>query len=438
MQGYVDPGKIPFKVQAMAVALREHGGRPFIVGGSVRDVLLGRAPSDWDIAVNMEPEQILGVFPGACTVGIEFGRVSVGDVDVVSLRAEKDYADRRHPGQVFFGVTLGKDLERRDFTINAMAWDPFTGEIFDPFGGLIDLENKTIASVGEPLVRFEEDPLRILRAVRLRNSLGFNFDPDVTQAIRDAHNLLSKIPGERLFTEIKRILLSPSVYQGIMDMYDYDISTVILPEINRAPDAIARAVSACRSDLAARLAVLVGGPGLPVSEVSKQVNRLKHRFNLPVSLVQDVQWLVYNCGPDIILNEQSLPKAHRRLWKQWDGYKSDPVYVARLIVHHWGIRQFERLIDVKHAIWLGFGNGGFPKAYLHLVAGLWAIQESNIQEIGVVAVNGTDVMQLLNIEEGHIVGDALEYLEEMVLRYPELNQKKALSEILLKWWDKQT
>jgi tRNA nucleotidyltransferase (CCA-adding enzyme) len=258
MRGYIDPSKIPFKVLAIASALRDSGGNPLIVGGPVRDVLLGKQPLDWDIAVNMDPHQVLRVFPGACTVGIEYGRVSVGDVDVVSLRAEKDYHDKRHPSQVMFGVPLEKDLERRDFTINAMAWDPFTGEIFDPFGGLNDLERRALVCVGLASERFEEDPLRILRAVRLKTCLGLNLDAELVEAIRACKGLLSQLPGERVFAEVKRILVSPSAYQGIVDLYEYGISAVVLPEVDKAPNQAAVGISVCQPDLATRLGVLLG------------------------------------------------------------------------------------------------------------------------------------------------------------------------------------
>ncbi len=437
MQAHVDPQKIPFKVRAIASALRESGGRPLIVGGSVRDVLLEKTPSDWDIAVNLDPEEILGLFPGACTIGIEFGRVSVGDVDVVSLRAEKDYQDRRHPSQVTFGVSLEKDLERRDFTVNAMAWDPFTGEVFDPCGGLDDLERRMLACVGDPLLRFEEDPLRILRAVRLKNSLGFNLDAGVAKAIAGARGLLSQLPGDRMFTELKRILLSPSAYHGIMDMYGYGISTMVLPEMNRAPIQIAVAVSTCQPDLATRLAVLLGLKGLH-DEDSEGVHGLKLRFNLPVSLVQDVEWLVCHCDPEGILDNRALPKGHWGLWKEPHGYANDPGYFARRIAYHWGIRQLERLIDVKRAIWLGLGNSGFPKGYLFLAAGLWALAQSDCQHFMDIAINGNEIMQLLDIEQGQVVGEAFEYLEDIVLQNPEKNRKQTLSQILLGWWGKRT
>ena len=297
-----------------------------------RDVLLGKQPQDWDIAVNMDPQEILQVFPAACTVGIEFGRVSVGDVDVVSLRAEKDYCDKRHPSQVMFGVPLEKDLERRDFTINAMAWDPFTGEIFDPFGGIKDLERKALVCVGNARERFEEDPLRILRAVRFKTCMGLNLDGEVVEAICASKHLLSQVSGERVFAELRRILVSPSVYQGITDLYGYGLSAIVLPEVDKAPDQAAAGVSVCHSDLAARLAVLLG-----ITETG--IDEVKTRFNLPLALAKEIEWLVLNCDPQIILDNRSLPKGRSGLWKQSHGYNNDPGYLARRIVYHWGARQ---------------------------------------------------------------------------------------------------
>lgn len=431
MKTYVDPGKIPFKVLAIASALRDKGGTPLIVGGSVRDVLLGRPPLDWDIAVNMDPYEVLQVFPGACTVGIEYGRVSVGDVDVVSLRAEEDYLDKRHPSQVTFGVPMEKDLERRDFTINAMAWDPFTGEIFDPFGGLNDIERRTLVCVGVASERFEEDPLRILRAVRFKTCLGFNLDPELVQAIGTCKHLLSHVSGERVFAELTRILMSPAVYQGIMDLYEYGLSAVVLPELDKAPTQAAAGVALCRPDLAARLAVLLGITGAGVHD-------LKLRFGLPGKLVKDVEWLSLNCDPEIVLDNRTLPKGHFGLWKQSGGYNNDPGYIARRIIYHWGREQLERLVEVKRAVWLGLGKGGLPKGYLYLVSGLLSVSEADPQGFMKIALDGNQIMEILGVEPGRLVGEALEYLEDVVLQDPELNQEQTLTQILLEWWRKGT
>ena len=437
MQGYIDPGKIPFKVQAVASALKEGGGKPFIVGGSIRDIMLGKNPSDWDIAVDLSPGQVLSIFPGACTVGIQFGRVSLGDVDVVSLRAEKEYADRRHPDEVTFGVAIEKDLERRDFTVNAMAWDPFSGEVFDPYGGLYDLKRRALTSVGEPLVRFQEDPLRILRAVRFKNTLGFNLDPGVVQAISESKGLLTQLSGERIFVELKQLLLSPSVYRGIMDLYDYGLSSIMLPEIGKAPEAVAKALSLCSPDLTSRLAVLLGVAcvGLPRREDMEQ---LKARFNLPAAMAQDVVWLALNSLPEGILNKDTLPGGLKRLWKDEPEFWGDPGYIVRRIVFHWGAKQLERLLDVKQAIWRGMGNAGIPRGCLFLASGLWVSQRDwplDFQAFR-VALGGDDIMELLDIKEGHAVGQALEYLEEMALRFPDMNDKESLSKILLEWWNR--
>jgi len=393
--------------------------------------LLGKQPLDWDIAVNMDPHQVLRVFPGACTVGIEYGRVSVGDVDVVSLRAEKDYHDKRHPSQVMFGVPLEKDLERRDFTINAMAWDPFTGEIFDPFGGLNDLERRALVCVGLASERFEEDPLRILRAVRLKTCLGLNLDAELVEAIRACKGLLSQLPGERVFAEVKRILVSPSAYQGIVDLYEYGISAVVLPEVDKAPNQAAVGISVCQPDLATRLGVLLG-----ITETDADI--LKLRFNLPVSLAKEVEWLALNCDPEIILDKRTLPKGHSGLWKQSQAYNNDPGYLARRIVYHWGTRQLERLMEAKRAVWLGLGNSGLPKGYLFLAAGFWSVFNSECQDFTNIALDGNGIMERLGVEQGEVVGEALEYLEDVVLQNPKMNEKQTLSQVLLEWWRKRT
>ncbi|HRC53328.1 MAG TPA: CCA tRNA nucleotidyltransferase [Bacillota bacterium] len=441
MKKFIDTSKIPPEVVNIAQKLKESGGEPYIVGGSIRDILLGKTPSDWDIAVNLRPEEVLAIFPNALTIGIEFGRVSVGNVDVVSLRGEADYQDRRHPSKVHFGVSIDKDLERRDFTVNAMAWDPFSGEIFDPFDGYKDLCLRVLNSVGDPFVRFQEDPLRILRAIRFKDTIGFNLHPEVIEAILESKELLAQVSGERIFVELRYLLLSPSVYQGVVDLYQYGLSAIVLPELNAHAEEIGVALSACSPDLLTRLGVLFGFiyGGSSLEEIDDAVEEFKDRFNLARYLAEDVKWLAANSDPRGLVRQETFPMRKAYLTSEDQPTWVDPEYVARRIVYHWGKCRLEQLIEVKQAIWRAMGQTGIAQGCIFLARGIGSLSQDQIEDIETMrlALGGNEIIKILNIRPSPIVGDALDYLEEMVLRDPKLNNKESLSEILKQWWSER-
>ncbi|HOV66291.1 MAG TPA: CCA tRNA nucleotidyltransferase [Bacillota bacterium] len=441
MKKFIDTSKIPPEVVNIAQKLKESGGEPYIVGGSIRDILLGKTPSDWDIAVNLRPEEVLAIFPNALTIGIQFGRVSVGNVDVVSLRGEADYQDRRHPSKVHFGVSIDKDLERRDFTVNAMAWDPFSGEIFDPFDGYKDLCLRVLNSVGDPFVRFQEDPLRILRAIRFKDTIGFNLHPEVIEAILESKELLAQVSGERIFVELRYLLLSPSVYQGVVDLYQYGLSAIVLPELNAHAEEIGVALSACSPDLLTRLGVLFGFiyGGSSLEEIDDAVEEFKDRFNLARYLAEDVKWLAANSDPRGLVRQETFPMRKAYLTSEDQPTWVDPEYVARRIVYHWGKCRLEQLIEVKQAIWRAMGQTGIAQGCIFLARGIGSLSQDQIEDIETMrlALGGNEIIKILNIRPSPIVGDALDYLEEMVLRDPKLNNKESLSEILKQWWSER-
>lgn len=441
MKKFIDTSKIPPEVVNIAQKLKESGGEPYIVGGSIRDILLGKTPSDWDIAVNLRPEEVLAIFPNALTIGIEFGRVSVGNVDVVSLRGEADYQDRRHPSKVHFGVSIDKDLERRDFTVNAMAWDPFSGEIFDPFDGYKDLCLRVLNSVGDPFVRFQEDPLRILRAIRFKDTIGFNLHPEVIEAILESKELLAQVSGERIFVELRYLLLSPSVYQGVVDLYQYGLSAIVLPELNAHAEEIGVALSACSPDLLTRLGVLFGFiyGGSSLEEIDDAVEEFKDRFNLARYLAEDVKWLAANSDPRCLVRQETFPMRKAYLTSEDQPTWVDPEYVARRIVYHWGKCRLEQLIEIKQAIWRAMGQTGIAQGCIFLARGIGSLSQDQIEDIETMrlALGGNEIIKILNIRPSPVVGDALDYLEEMVLRDPKLNNKESLSEILKQWWSER-
>lgn len=203
----------PKYVLNILCALDSAGHRAVLAGGCVRDSLLGRRPSDWDIASSASPEEVLALFPRCVPTGIKHGTVTVmsggGSVEVTSFRAEGGYSDHRRPDSVSFGCPLEADLARRDLTVNAMAMDA-AGEITDPFGGRDDLRRRLLRCVGEPERRFDEDALRMLRTVRFSAQLGFETEPRTLEAIRALAHLASGLSAERVRDELLKTLRSPA------------------------------------------------------------------------------------------------------------------------------------------------------------------------------------------------------------------------------------
>ena len=188
-------------------ALRAAGHEAYVVGGCVRDSLLGRVPVDWDVTTSALPEETKAVFSGAPVIetGIRHGTVTVlvdGEpVEITTYRVDGPYSDGRRPDSVAFTRSLREDLARRDFTVNAMAWSPETG-LADPFGGADDLRGGVIRSVGDPARRFQEDALRILRALRFSAALGFSVEVKTAGALRAGRALLGKVSAERITAEL--------------------------------------------------------------------------------------------------------------------------------------------------------------------------------------------------------------------------------------------
>lgn len=221
----------------VAAKLREAGHEAYLVGGCVRDRLLGRPVHDRDLATDATPRDLRRLFPEALEVGAHFGVVLIrrdGDeVQVATYRSESSYRDGRHPDKVRFEKDVREDLRRRDFTINALLEDPFTGEVIDHVGGRADLEARLIRAIGEPRERFAEDHLRMLRAVRFAAELGFEIEPRTLEAIRELAPAIGRISAERIRDELSRILTGADPRRGFELLDETRLLDEILPEVAR-------------------------------------------------------------------------------------------------------------------------------------------------------------------------------------------------------------
>lgn len=278
--------KLPEKVKKIITELEAAGYEAYAVGGCVRDSILGREPDDWDITTSATPMQTKAVFGRTIDTGIQHGTVTVRlageSFEVTTYRIDGEYADSRHPKNVVFTANLVEDLKRRDFTINAMAYNDRSG-LVDAFGGITDLENKIVRCVGDARERFTEDALRMMRAVRFSAQLGFSIDTDTEHAIMELAPNLTRISAERIQIELVKILMSPNP-DDIRVAYDLGITQIVLPELEETFETtqnnphhlytvgehLMHTLMNTRADKCLRIAALLHDIGKPASKTTDE------------------------------------------------------------------------------------------------------------------------------------------------------------------------
>lgn len=227
---------LPDKVNRIINTLTAAGYEAYAVGGCVRDSILGRIPDDWDITTSAKPHEVKSLFPRTIDTGIEHGTVTVmldkEGFEVTTYRIDGEYEDSRHPKEVIFTPNLTEDLKRRDFTINAMAYNHRDG-IVDAFDGIGDIERKVMRAVGNPIERFTEDALRIMRAIRFSAQLGYTIEEKTKEAITILAPNLRNISAERIQVELIKLVVSDHP-ENLRDAYDTSVTKVILPEFDKA------------------------------------------------------------------------------------------------------------------------------------------------------------------------------------------------------------
>ena len=252
-----------------------------MVGGAVRDLLLGMTPSDWDVASDCLPEQVLTLFDRTIATGLQHGTVTalVGhgaereNVEITTFRGEGAYTDGRHPDSVSFGVPLLEDLKRRDFVINAMAFDPVAGCIHDPFGGQSDLQSRRVRAVGEASERFIEDGLRVMRAVRFVSTLDFSLEEATEKGLACALESLAKVAQERVRVELLKLLGGKAPRRALEIAERNGVLQVILPELGPDKESLLfTRVALLEADPILRLAALLSA--LDSSSVEPVLRRL--------------------------------------------------------------------------------------------------------------------------------------------------------------------
>lgn len=421
--------ELPEKVSFIIDELTKNGYEAFAVGGCVRDTILGRIPNDWDITTSARPEDVKAIFARTIDTGIEHGTVTVmlnrEGFEVTTYRIDGEYEDNRHPKEVVFTPDLKEDLRRRDFTINAMAYNNKAG-IVDEFGGIEDLQNSVIRCVGIPEERFNEDALRILRAVRFAAQLNFRIDSYTAEAVKKLSENLVNISRERIQAEMEKLLMSPYP-EKIRTAYELGITKWVIPE-----------------------------------------------FDVMMEATKDSKHHIYNAGEHTIKVLQNIEADHYLRWAAFlhnigkfseDGEKisvsilrglkfdnKTVKIVSRLVKYHdYRIEPDE--VNVRKAV-VEVGNDIFPYLLKLMRADLSVESSCSIESAATVldniekiyqmvvergdclsrsemAVNGRDLIEW-GFERGEEVGKGLDFLFESVIQNPELNTKEQLYRIMKK------
>lgn len=425
-----------FVSQALA-ALREAGYEASVVGGSLRDVLLQREPSDWDITTNALPEQIQKVFSKSWynnrfgTVGVRMGEQ---ELEVTTYRTDVGYSDGRHPDQVKFGVTLQEDLERRDFTINALASDGTS--VVDLFDGAGDMQRRLIKTVGNPHDRFTEDALRMLRAVRFSAQLGFLIEEKTLATIKQDHVLIKQVSMERIRDELMKIIAADDSWRGLWYALDTGLLQYILPElllgINMAQNKHhmysvffhnAMAMQACTSDdPLVRLAALLHDVGKPHTKRGEYPEATFYHHeqvgaDMTVQIMRRLKFSV-----DEIQRVSHLVRQHMFYYNM--GEITDAG--VRRLLKRIGKENIDDIMAVRIGDRIGSGvQKDMPYKLIELLKRIEEVQKDPI-DTRMLEIDGHDVMKLLEIKPGPIIGEILNALLEEILDDPKKNTREYL------------
>ncbi|MBU5439967.1 HD domain-containing protein [Tissierella sp. MSJ-40] len=437
---------IPSYVETIINSLEKTGYNAFLVGGSIRDIIIGKKPSDYDISTDAKPDEIKEVFKEFKTieVGKKFGTIIVvqeeGAVEVTTFRREGEYKDGRRPEFVSFSKDIKEDLNRRDFTINAMAYNEKTG-VIDPFGGKGNLENKIIKTVGNPENRFREDYLRIIRAVRFAAQLNFDIDEETYLACNKYKDFLLNISIERVRDELFKILLCEKPSNGIELLKDLGILKIFLPEIIPAIDFNQHNPHHDKDVYNHILCVLDNTP--PVLQV--RIGALFHDIGKPHTLTIDNEGVGHfyghdkvgaeivsevlrrwKCSNELIEKVSTLVREHMT---QHANYKEKGL---KKLIARVGEDEIFNLLALQKADRSCSNEKADISSLLErenkIKDILYNKEAYNINQLD---LDGRDILEL-GYKEGKIIGEILDYLLEQVMEKPDLNKKDLLIKNTLK------
>ncbi len=437
--------EIPEKAEYIIRTIQAAGFEAYVVGGCVRDSILGRLPQDWDITTSAKPEQVKALFPRTVDTGLQHGTVTVMQgregFEVTTYRIDGEYEDSRHPKEVTFTSRLEEDLKRRDFTINAMAYNHEAG-LVDIFGGMKDIKESVIRCVGNPEERFGEDALRLLRAIRFSAQLGYRIEEETAEAVRKLAPSLEKISAERIRTELVKLLVSPHP-DYLRTAYELGVTKVFLPEFDITMETpqnhphhmysvgehTLHSLRYAEADKVLRLALLF------------------HDFGKPAAMTVDEKGITHFHGHAAISAEMA-GRIMRRLrfdndtihmvnklvsYHDYGNHTEPDLRMVRRATNRIGEDAFPMLFEVKRADIMA--QSPYRQAEKLEKVNRWQQLYEEMREkkqcvsLKELAVTGADLIAA-GIAPGKEIGELLQMLLERVLEEPETNTREQLLNIL--------
>ena len=437
--------QIPEKASHIISVLTEAGFEAYVVGGCVRDAILGRDAADWDITTNALPSQVKALFPRTLDTGLQHGTVTVMQgkegFEVTTYRIDGEYLDGRHPDKVTFTPSLLEDLKRRDFTVNAMAYNEKEG-LVDAFGGLEDLERRRIRCVGDPRERFTEDALRILRAVRFSAQLDFTIEEKTRAALSEFAPRLWKVSAERIRTELVKLLTSshPEVFRVV---WETGISAVILPEFDACMDTpqnnphhcwsvgehTLRALPFVEPDKVLRLAVLLHDIGKPPVRTTDE-RGIDHFY----SHAQKGAEMAGGILRRLKFDNDTRKRVSRLVQVHDDLQIAAAQRSVRRAVYRIGADLFPDYLKVRRADIMA-QNPDVRQEKLNELARIEEMYQKILEaqqclSLKDLAVTGRDLIEA-GMRPGPELGRTLNQLLELVIEHPEYNTKESLLERII-------
>lgn len=434
---------IPEKAKYIIDTIEAAGYEAFAVGGCVRDSVLGRLPQDWDITTSAKPEQIKALFPRTIDTGLQHGTVTVMQdqegFEVTTYRIDGKYEDGRHPMEVVFTPDLEEDLKRRDFTINAMAYNEKVG-LVDIFGGLEDIRTGVIRCVGDPLERFGEDALRILRAIRFSAQLGYEIHSDTKEGVQALAPSLQNISAERIQAELVKLLLSPHP-DYLRTAYELGVTKVFFPEFDEAMATDQRhphhmynvgehtlhALCHVEPDKKLRLAMLLHDIGKPATRSTDEAG-VTHFYEHPSVSETMARDFLRRLKFD---NDTIHGVCKLVLYHDYKNGVEPNMRIVRRALNQIGEDAFPAIFEIKRADVLA-QSSHMRQEKLELID-RWRELYEEIREqkqcvsLKSLAVNGSDLIKA-GWEPGKELGEVLQKLLGLVLEQPQCNTKKILLE----------
>lgn len=431
--------QIPEKVNKIIHLLQENGYDAYAVGGCVRDSLLGRIPADWDITTSARPLEVKNLFKRTIDTGLQHGTVTVmmgkEGFEVTTYRIDGEYEDSRHPKEVIFTGKLEEDLKRRDFTINAMAYNDREG-LVDVFGGAKDLENQIIRCVGNPSERFTEDALRIMRAVRFSAQLGFSIEEETKRAAGKLAETLKKISAERTHTELVKLLVSPHP-QYLKTAWELGITKVVLPEFDAMMETgqnnphhcytvgehTLKALESVRADRVLRLAVLFHDMGKPEKRSTDEME-IDHFYGHQKASEEIARRILRRLRFD---NDTIAAVTKLILWHECP-WECTPCSVRKAL-NKTGAELFPMLLEIRHADLMAQSTYKREEKLQKLLESRRLYEEIMEKQecisLKTLAVSGKDLIDA-GMKPGKELGKTLDWLLHLVLEEPEKNTKEYL------------